>query len=124
VDPRLFIGKVQVCDYVSRKSQSETTLPAFRDDLKHLKGLKQGSKILSQVQFEDALLNRQAADKSAAVPMASISIIFPKLRYLIKAGYEDTMKIGYILKFRVNVEELTEDHWAQKIEDHQKVNRL
>jgi hypothetical protein len=56
--------------------------------------------------------------------MASISIIFPELQDLIEAGYEVTMKIGYRLKFRVNVEELTEDHWAQKIEDHQKVCQL
>jgi hypothetical protein len=124
VDPRLFVGKVQVYHYVSRKSQSETSLPSFRDSLTHLKGLKQGSKILLQVQFEDGLLSSQVADKSAAVPMVSISIIFPELRDFIKAGYEVTMKTGYMLKFRVNVEGLTEDHWAQKIEDHQKVSRL
>ncbi|KAI4911452.1 uncharacterized protein J4E92_010265 [Alternaria infectoria] len=92
------------------------------EDLAELYTLKTGANILLSFQAipTDAVI-RAMADPSAAVPPPDLALLFPGIQKLVTAEYRVTVKLGYHLKFKVVSEELTEECWKQKLEDHHKV---
>jgi len=91
--------------------------------LAELHTLKTGANILLSFQAipTDAVI-RAMADPSAAVPPRDLALLFPSIRKLVTAEWRVTVKLGYILKFKVVSEELTEECWKDKIEKHYKVS--
>jgi hypothetical protein len=52
-------------------------------------------------------MQRSAADRSAAIDVKELAVLFSELRSLLDAGYMVSVKLGYLLKFEVKKEELT-----------------
>jgi hypothetical protein len=62
------------------------------------------------------------ADPSAAVPVSDLALLFPSIQELVAAHYRVTVKLGFYLKFKVVSEDLTEECWREKVENHFKVS--
>ncbi|KAI4643299.1 uncharacterized protein J4E79_011239 [Alternaria viburni] len=91
-------------------------------DLAELHTLKTGANILLSFQaIPTDAVRRAMADSSAAIQPRDLALLFPGIQKLITAEYRVTVKLGYHLKFKVVSEELTEECWKEKLEDHDKV---
>jgi len=98
------------------------SLDRYARNMQYLHSLKPKSSILLTLQFAEHLLQPSVADKNAAVHIDYLTVLFPELEKLVKAGYKVSVKLGYLLKFRVWKEELTAECWTRKIECHQMVS--
>ncbi|KAI4669662.1 uncharacterized protein J4E88_009944 [Alternaria novae-zelandiae] len=91
-------------------------------DLAELHTLKTGANILLSFQAIQTVAARNVvADSSAAIQPRDLALLFPGIQKLITAEYRVTVKLGYHLKFKVVSEEMTEECWKEKLEDHDKI---
>jgi len=123
LDPRVHVKKVEFYNYVSSKDDVTDSLNEVKRSFGWFHTMKPRAEITLSLHFADSHCGA-GADRTAVVPVAILlrELQAEILRLLYK-GYKVNMKFGYVLKFAVQADELTEECWNEKIRAHQEVSR-
>jgi hypothetical protein len=80
------VRKIELFTYFSAP-YPEATIKGLKSDIGHLHRLRHDSKILLSIHHHNHRLSG-LPDRSAAVPIDRLALIFPDLRYLVEAGHK------------------------------------
>ena len=100
---------------------SQHAVEGLRLDVQNLHGLRHTSKILLTI-HHNMRSRSDTPDRTAAVPVDRLAFIFPGLRSLVEAGHKMSVKLGYLLRLVIKVEDLTAECWTDKINKQQDVS--
>lgn len=112
------VRNVLIHSYVYSEEERDPSLHRCLTNLTNLRGLACGTKVLLCLRLGGVFVKPPA--RSAQTLVSIMTNLIPRTRELLVLGLQLTLKLSSFIKFKLELKELSQEIWSQKIKEYER----